>query len=207
MTARSEVQRLKVTAFWFLICSITVALVTPTPLRAEKEFEIFDGRVYNGKYYPRIDIIEWGEPSHMEFHVYWKGKPVEMSFQLDESKGKKVMLVNYHIKDRKEHLCRRVLAPGHFSEKFLVYKDTSDKDMDAVIVSMAPLPEKKGRVLLNAPQYASCEMSEPDRFVAGEKNDPATKGHIAPPAAGPKNYKSDKGSIKKKDAAVPFSDW
>ena len=77
-----------------------------------KEFEIFDGRNYNGKYYPRIDIIEWGRPTHMQFQVYWKDHPLEMSFQLEQKDGKNVMLVKYFIKERNEVLCRRVLAPG-----------------------------------------------------------------------------------------------
>jgi hypothetical protein len=171
------------------------------------EFETFDGRAYNGKYYPRIDIIEWsnnpGEPSHMEFQVYWKGHPLEMSFELEEKNGKKVMLVNYYIPERKEKLCRRVLAPGHFAKGFIVYKDTSDKDMDNTIVTMVPLASKPGLTKIDSNKYLACTDE-----VADSRAPAANDGkNIAPPAADQKREHTDKGALKKQGDAVPFSNW
>lgn len=148
----------------------------------EKAFEVFDGQVYNGKYYPRMDIIEWTENGHtqssMEFQVYWKGHQVEMSFELEEKDGKKVMLVHYFIPERNEHLCRRVLAPHHFTKNFMVYRDTRDKDMDNTIVTMLPIEEKPGRSLISGKKYLACldeseERSMPqanDRMPAANEN-------------------------------------
>lgn len=170
------------------------------------EYETFDGRVYNGKKYPRIDIIEWNEeklPSHMEFQNYTLDIPVDMTFQLEEKNGRKVMLVRYYLKDRGEYLCRRVLAPGHFRDGFLIYKDTSDPERVITMVSMYPLPEKKGRVLMNPEKYAGCELPSADRMPASDSN----------PQSGP-NYDSQKrvvpktgGGIGKEEGKVPFSDW
>jgi hypothetical protein len=185
-------------------------LVTPTASRAgTTQFEIFDGRSYNGKFYPRIDIIEWQNPgekrTHMEFQVYWKGHPLDMSFSLEEKDGKKVMLVNYSIPERGEHLCRRVLAPGHFGPVFFVYRDTSDKDMDNTIVSMEKLPDKKGLTLIDKPsQYLACAEAEPDnRMPAGQGTD-----HVmAPPAVdGTPTPATKGGALKKKGVSVPFGD-
>lgn len=190
---------------WLVIAFLLVFVAVPGGLRAKNDFEIFDGRAYNGKFYPRIDIIEWndrpGDPTRMEFHVYWKGKPLDLGFSLEQKDKKKVMLVNYHIKDRDETLCRRVLAPAHFSEGFLVYRDTSDFEMDSVIVTMQELPPKKGRELIKPKAYASCEMPKGDR-------QPADAAPGAPAAPHDQvRPKGDKGAIKPKGAAVPFGDW
>lgn len=164
-------------AKWFIFAIFLYFLIPPTQLRAEskKDFEIFDGRMYNKKFYPRIDIIEWGEPiSHMEFQVYWKGHPLKMTFQLEKKDGKKVMLVNYFIKERNEHVCRRVVAPSHFDDNFMVYSDTSDKDMDNTIVTMNKLPEKKGLALVtDQPTYTGCAEDESEREVASKDKSPA----------------------------------
>lgn len=194
---------------WFWTFWIGLLLLTSMPARSA-DYEIFDGRTYNGKYYPRVDIIEWGQPSHMEFQVYWKGKPLEMSFELEDKGARKVMLVHYFIKERNEHLCRRVLAPGHFHEGFMVYKDTSDKDMDNTIVTVSALPAKKGLELVSPPKYFACETAEPTRLPAAEeKKQAAGADHadIAPPAVDQKRTVPDKGALKKKDQVVPFGDW
>lgn len=130
------------------------------------DFEVFDGQVYNGKYYPRIDTIEWSdspnELTHMEFHIFSKGKPIKLSFALDTKTGKKVMQVNYDITERDEHLCRRVLAPQHFKDGFLVYRDNTDPDFDNVLVSMLPLAPKPGRELVKGNLYLACAEPKPD---------------------------------------------
>jgi hypothetical protein len=181
-----------------MILKTIVALSLALSVQAkEKEFETFDGRTYNGKYYPRIDIIEWDQT--MQFQMYWKGKPVEMSFDLEEKNGKKVMRVHYFIKERNEHLCRRVLAPAHFNPQFKVYKDISDKDMDNVILSMEEQPQKNGMRELPKVPYVDCDLLESERSVANDKN-------IAPPHVDQKRVRPDKGAIKKQGVAVPFGD-
>ena len=174
------------------------------------EYETFDGHVYNGKMYPRIDIIEWNEgslPSHMEFQNYNKSDmPVEMSFQLEEKNGRKVMLVRYtiHRKDGDEVLCRRVIAPGHFKDGlFMVYKDNADSDREIIMVSMFPLPEKKGRELLSSPvKYATCEMPSAERMPAGTSE----RGHDSV-NDDQKRVPGNKGALKKNGDSVPFGDW
>lgn len=189
---------------------LALMLLVPTTVHAGKgeSFETFDGQVYNGKYYPRIDIIEWndhpGDPSHMEFHVYSKGKPIDMSFMLEAKEKKKVMLVHYTITERGEHLCRRVLAPAHFMDGFYVYRENTDPDFDNILVSMEKLPPKNGRELIQNKQYASCNMPDPARLPAAEveKDKPAAglpHDQVRP--------NSDKAAIKKSGAAVPFGDW
>lgn len=126
-----------------------------------RDYEIFDGRNYNGKYYPKIDIIVWrydkSEDYTLQFQVYWKGHPVEMAYEFDDSTGQKVMKVQYIIKERdNEVLCRRVPAPGNFGPVFKAYKETGDKDMDNTILSMVDLPKKGNfgdRVLITPPKY------------------------------------------------------
>lgn len=175
---------------------ILLSFLNPTLARAA-DFEVFDGRVYNGKYYPRIDVIEWGTPSHMEFHIYDKINPPELAFELDTKTGRKVMLVNYHFKQHGQKLCRRVLAPGHFHEGFTVYMDNSDPDFNNIIVSVHELPAKKGLVKLIRPfQYASCTADQPDRGIASKK-EAGDHGNIAPPNV----------SRKKTGQPASFTNW
>ncbi len=189
---------------WIILWFTVFILVLPTFVGA-KEFETFDGRTYNGRYYPRIDIIEWGTPSTMEFHVYDKKNAVEMSFELIKQGRKRIMLVHYILTERNEpenlqdanskkyHVCRRVLAPSHFEEGFMVYKEGVDKDFDNTIVSMHPLPAKKGLVQISSPtKYLACGL-EPERTVAKEKHKP-------------QKVKQGAIGVGKKDTA-PFSDW
>lgn len=172
-----------------------LAFVAPAEARAEmpgdKEFAVFDGRIYNGRFYPRIDIIEWGTPSHMEFHVYSKAKPVDISVELEVKTGKPVMLVRYLLKDRGESVCRRVLAPGHFKAglPLFVYRDNSDSEMDNVLIDQRPLHEVEGytkaekpamQLLKEPAKYAVCEEPKDDRQPAAAEAAPAkaeAKGH------------------------------
>ncbi len=198
---------MKITTRFLMIAALF--LLNPSVLRAA-DFEIFDGQTYNGKYYPRIDVIEWsdapGQPTYMDFHIYSKAKPVELSLQIEATTKKKVMLVNYLLTDRDEHQCRRVLAPSHFGEGFFVYKDSSDADYDSVIVSMQKMPDKKGRVLVTTPPaYLACAVPEAERLPAASDTG-QVKGAPATPDDQVRT-KSDKGAIKKKGAAVPFGDW
>lgn len=141
-----------------------------------KEYEIFDGRNYNGKYYPRIDIITWRydktENYTQQFQIYWKGHPIEMSFALEEKDGQKILLIRYNIKERKEILCRRAPAPMNFGQGFKVYLETKDKDMDNYILSMTDLPAEDGRKLITPPKYEAC----PEEPEEEEKKSPQITG-------------------------------
>jgi hypothetical protein len=185
--------------------------------KAQEDYVVFDGRTYNSKFYPRIEVIEWMETgqnsTHMEFQNYTKRVPIDLSFQLENKQGKNVMLVKYFIPERGEYLCRRVLAPEHFKEGkgFHFYKDASDKDMDVIFVSQIPLPEKSGRTEYTPKPYTPCEEpKETERL-------PATKEEVnsgAAPAETEKEnvlpqdkYRGNKeGGITKKGATVPFGD-
>jgi hypothetical protein len=45
----------------------------------QRTFPVFDGQFYNGLFYPRIDIVEWGaeNKTHIEFHIYSKNDPID----------------------------------------------------------------------------------------------------------------------------------
>ncbi len=195
-----------------LLFSLLLLACKHPSFAGSKEYEIFDGRVYNGKFYPRVDIIEWKEedhPNHMEFHLYYKGRPLELSFQLEETTGRKIMLVNYFFPDRREHLCRRVPAPAGFHGQFFVYRDTSDKDFDNIILSTDELPsadDSSGRIpaainakpptrvrILNPPHYTGCEE-------ASESTPTGNPSVTSPTASGSTGIKSSKEKI-------PFEDW
>lgn len=134
------------------------------PLIAEtKQYPVFDGQFYNNLYYPRVDIIEWGSPPHLEFHVYSKDEPIIISAKPSEKNGKRVLLVSYYFTKRKEKLCRRVLAPANFSPdaKLYFYKDGSDKEYDNIYVSVVPMkPSKKLDNYSNQP-YTDCSDPVP----------------------------------------------
>ena len=77
---------------------------------AGKQFEIFDGQIYNGKVYPLVDIIEWGEADgelpHLEFHLHSKNNPMDISVVPGDKNGKPVLWVMYDLKFRSERICR-----------------------------------------------------------------------------------------------------
>ncbi len=187
---------------------------------AAKQFEIFDGQIYNGLYYPMVDIIEWGEQDHelphLEFHVHSKDKPVDLSVVAGEKGGKPVLWIMYDLKYRNEHVCRHVLAPAHFKEgmKLYVYRDNSDADYDNLYIYSQPWT-KKGRVPASdykMPDYERCtdeqasnmpEKAAPKPQASGAAPAPTERlPASAPPAAG----KDGKGlPVDYENTAVPFS--
>lgn len=123
-------------------------LITASVLHA-REFETFDGRYYNGLYYPRVDIVEWGEQygelPHMEFHLYSKGKPIEMSIVPGMKGGTPVLWLVYDLTFRGEKICRHVVAPKHFKEGMALYlyrDNSSDSDFDYIYVSSEKMKGK-----------------------------------------------------------------
>jgi hypothetical protein len=215
----------KIFVLLFLI-SASIFLNSQTSwAKAKEEYAIFDGRMYNSKFYPRIEIIEWTETgqgtTHMEFQNYTKRVPIDLSFELETKQGRNVMLVKYFIPERGEYLCRRVLAPGHFKEskEFYFYKDKSDKDMDVILVSQIPLPDKEGRSEYKPKPYSPCEEPKENKErlpAANERASSNERTEVATPAAleaekesvlPHDKYRGNKaGGITKKGAAVPFGD-
>jgi len=171
-----------------------------------KEFEIFDGRNYNGQYYPRIDVIEWGERPHMEFHVYSKAQPVEITAVPGEKNGKPVLWLVYRLNSRGENICRHVIAPSHFREgdKVYAYKDSSPKDYDNIYVSTHPLTEPGLTEYTMAP-YAPCN----DEMASNMPGTSATNVEsVRAPAsaAKPTPAKTGKGvGVDYENQAMPFS--
>ncbi|MGZ3694879.1 MAG: hypothetical protein ACXWQO_11930 [Bdellovibrionota bacterium] len=175
-----------------------------------KTFEVFDGQIYNGLYYPMVDIVEWsdsGEPDHMEFHIHQKDKQIELTAIPGERNGKKILWLVYDMRFRGERVCRSVLAPPHFREgiKTYTYKDTSDPDYDNFFVSSFPM-KAKNLVEYKMPDYSPCtdEFADnrPDpasRNIASEPVKPGTPGAV-PEKKDPKNI-----GVDYDNSAVPFS--
>lgn len=212
LTADKIVKR---TITFIFITSLSLSLLSSIARAgSDKEYETFDGRVYNGKYYPRVDIIEWTEPeftnSHMEFQNYdYKKVPISAAYELDSKSGRKVMKVHYELKRSNgeiEHVCRRVIAPGHFSENFMVYQDLSDSDRDIWMVSMEALPEKKGRKQIQTKKYTACEES-----TEQSKRLPASSTGSENSSSQDSLKVEKEGSIMKKgkdgNETSPFQDW
>lgn len=181
-------------------------------IASAKQFEVFDGQFYNGKYYPMIDIIEWGEqhgnPPHMEFHIHSKTKPIEVSAVPGEKNGKPVLWLMYDLVFRGERICRHVVAPAHFKEgmKLYSYKDSSDPDYENIFVSSYPM---KGARLVEyrMPEYQPCAdehaSNKPDAAPAARM--PASTGSATPVPAD-SGKKEGKGiGVDYENNAVPFS--
>lgn len=183
---------------------ILVALwIQPAGLEAEaKEYPIFDGRTYNGLFYPRVDIIEWthkGQPPHLELHIYSKDEPIEIQAKPIQRGGNKVLLVNYYFTKRKETVCRSVIAPASFAEnsKLYFYRDKSDAEYDNIYVSVSPKPTTK-----NMETYAAKEFTEQDcneensddmKKVAAEKEKKATAASGSPNSSTSSNASGETG--------------
>jgi hypothetical protein len=183
------------------------------------EFQVFDAQFYNGLYYPRIDIIEWGEAQgelpHLEFHVYSKDRPIDLVGLAGDKNGKPVLWVMYDLKFRNEKVCRHVLAPSHFRDgmKLYSYINTSDPEYQNIYVSSEPRKEK------NFVEYAMSEYQPcsdeyasnkpgPQAPAGGGERSPASvsppPAASAAPAAGGKKDGKNIG-VDYDNQAVPFS--
>lgn len=193
--------------FWLLmLCSVFVTV----SMAFAKQFEIFDGQLYNGLYYPRVDLIEWGQPPHMEVHIYSKDKQIELAAVpgIHPRSGKPVLWLMYDLRFRDERICRHVVAPAHFreGEKVYAYRDTSPRDYDNIYVSLHPL-EGKNLIPYRMPEYEPCSdelASNMPGAAKGSNRAPASVPTSAP-AAQPAAGKDGKLPIDYDNAAVPFS--
>ncbi len=200
------------------IAYLFIAALLVATVAEAKQYETFDGQIYNGLYYQRIDIIEWGEQNgelpHMEFHIYSKDKPIEVTAVPGNSSGKPVLWLSYDLKFRGERICRKVVAPAHFREgdKLYAYKDSSFLEYDNIFFSTQQL---KGKTMVPYEQepYQSCsdEMasnmpgtepaaSAPARVPANASAPTPNPVTAAPAAAKPKGV-----GVDYDNSAVPFS--
>ena len=180
-----------------------------------KQFEIFDGQMYNGLYYPLIDVIEWGEPPHMEFHIHSKDKPIDMAVSPGEKNGKPVLWIVYDLKFRNEKVCRHVLAPSQFKDgmKLYAYIDKSDTDYDNIVFSGNPLKEKKMLpYTMGVYQPCSDEMASnrPDANAKAAAPGPSVlspePSKNSTPKQAPSGKKEGKGvGVDYETQALPFS--
>lgn len=199
--------------------SVLLALLVSQPVFA-KEFEIFDNQFYNGKHYPMIDIIEWGENEGklpwLEFHVHSKTKPIEVSVVPGDKGGKPVLWIMYDLSFRNERICRHVVAPSHFKEgmKLYTYKDSSDKDYENIFVSSEPM-KGKNLVEYKMAQYAPCSDehasnwpgSAPAPETAEAQRFPASGNMPQPAPPAPDSGKKEGKGVGPdyENNAVPFS--
>lgn len=184
-----------------------------------KQFEIFDGQIYNGKFYPLVDIIEWGEADgelpHMEFHLHGKKNPFDLAVVPGDKNGKPVLWVMYDLKFRSERICRHVLAPAHFKEgmPIFTYRDNSDPDYDNIYVFSEAKKDKKLQPY-KMPNYEPCldedASNKPDAAKAASALPPVAveaKTASTPPAKPVEAVKKEGKNIGQDydNHAVPFS--
>lgn len=192
-----------------------LALLLPI-LAYAKVFETFDGRFYNGLYYPVVDAIEWGEQNgelpHMEFHIHSKDKLVDLVAVPGDKNGKPVLYLMYDLKFRGERICRHILAPAHFAEgmTLFAYRDNTDPDYDNIYFSSQPM-SAKNLVPYQMPEYVACTdehaSNKPDsapRVPASASTPAASPAPSATPAKAEKKDGKNVG-VDYDNHAVPFS--
>lgn len=203
-----------------LFLYLLLALFGFAPVMAQaKVFEIFDGRMYNGLYYPMVDVIEWGEADGkvpwIEFHLHSKDKRIEVSAVPGEKNGKPVLWLMYDLTFRGEKVCRHVLAPAHFKEgmKMYAYRDLTDADYDNIYVSSEPMSGKK-LIPYEMPAYERCQDEHASNMPETSSRVPASVPETAAPAEAPPSTpvaveapkKEGKGvGLDYDNHAVPFS--
>jgi hypothetical protein len=186
-----------------------------------KQFEVFDGQVYNGQFYPRVDIIEWQESDaaqpHMEFHFYSKRDRIDLSVVPGDKNGRPVLWLMFDLGFRGERICRHTVAPVGFREGQPLYAFIEDKDPDYYNIKVFSDQRPMGKSLpYRMPDYRTCEDSnasnrpEPkaEEVVKGAStNDISVRGPASPIEAAPPGEKSRGGNLTPdyEHNAVPFS--
>lgn len=159
------------------------------PLIAE-DYPVFDGRFYNGLYYPRINVVEWDKPEYLVFNIFSKEKPVDLTGKVIRRGGQKVFQFQYHLKDkekgRDEKVCRSVIAPASFrvGQKLNYYIDKSDHKMDQIYVSARSMSKKM-----------SYKTEKFDNCIAQKKKTPKRAVASTPKVVETKKLKIKKGKL------------
>jgi hypothetical protein len=157
--------------------AIITGIVTSWSVFAyEAVFDRLDG---TGPSKKRVDVVEWN--GNLEIHVYPKGSLTGIGAKLDErEKGKKVMVIAYHLKGVAEPLVRRALVSIPFHGKFKAFVDSSEKEFDKIGLSTQDLSKPWGPYPLKAPpkQWGPDgskhdEDSTPEQLTEMRKNDAA----------------------------------
>lgn len=196
-----------------ILFSIYLALLSIPAMASE--FQVFDGQFYNGLYYPRIDVIEWGEAQgelpHLEFHVYSKDRPIDLVAVPGEKNGKPVLWLMYDLKFRNEKVCRHVIAPSHFREgmKLFTYINTTDPDYQNIYVSTEARKEKNF-VEYKMGEYEPCADENASNKPNSQAANPSPAGERAPASVAPAPISESKKENKNigvdyDNQAVPFS--
>lgn len=155
-----------------------------------EDYPILDGRTYNGLYYPNVDILEWGDPLHLEFQVYDKKRPIEVTGKTVKSGDRHVFVFTIDFPERGERLCRRVLAPKDFVDGKPVYltTETGDNEMNNFIFSHKPIKGKSSQIVAGVDDCVEKKpvakageapvVSEPERPPAFVVEDPVPKARV-----------------------------
>lgn len=192
-----------------------------------QQFPVFDGHRYNDLYYPLVDCIDWQNEAgefHEEIHIHHKvpGEQIELSAEVGEKDGHPVIWLNYYLKFRGEHVCRRIPAPPGFTKgtKLYSYRDNSNPKYDNIFLTITPMQTSKNLVAINMEPYQRCEESDiqDNKPYEQEEQEMAKKTELAPseqqrapasddtsmiPGDGPKNGKGV--NIDYENTAMPFS--
>lgn len=200
---------------------LMLGLFTLSLTAQAKDFPIFDAQYYNGQLYPRIDIIEWGEPYHLEFHIYSKDKPIDLSTVVGEKGAHTVVWLNYDLKFRGEHVCRHAPAPPQFKkgDKVYSYRDNSNPEYDNIYVTTEPMKTSKSIVAFDMQPYYICPNDEtasnmpdgplppgaaPERALASTEK-PTAEGAKAPTTTEQPKRESKGLNVDYDSGAMPFS--
>ncbi len=168
-------------------------------LAVAEDYPILDGRRYNGLYYPNVDILEWGDPLHLEFQIYEKSKPIDVTGKTVKTGDRTVFVFTIDFPDRGERLCRRVLAPSGFVADQPVYmtRETHDVEMNNFIFSHQPIAGKSSKIIagvddcverkataaVTTPVLPTVEPETPPAFVI---NDPPERKSRNPASVSPR---------------------
>lgn len=101
----------------------------------ESVFDRLDG---TGPSKKRVDVIEW--EGNLEIHVYPKTSLKGVGVKLDErEKGKKVMVIGYHLNGNSEPLVRRAILGVPFNNNLKGYIDPTEKEFDKIAITNGEL--------------------------------------------------------------------
>lgn len=153
------------------ILAVFLLLILANSAALAKNYPIFDGRYYNGFYYPRINIIEWQDnkksPFYLDFHIYEKQKNIEIDGKVITATRGNVLLFSVKIPERNEVLCRRVLAPPAFKAGQVLYfykNNTRSSEFNSIVISHKPRASK-GYHLAKKGKMKNCFEQEPGVLV------------------------------------------
>jgi hypothetical protein len=156
---------------------VFLKLILLSWLAYSEQFQIFDGQTYNGLHYPKVWIVEWqdpGQPFHLEFQIYSKEKPIDVSGVVEKRGKQPIFNFAYDLSFRGERRCRRVPAPMSWGteQELHYYLDRSHKSFDKIIVSTVKRDGLKPyfpNEYKNCVEISSTGLSTPSRVALSEQ--------------------------------------